>query len=223
MKKIIKILFLLLITYSSQAFDAIINLGGDCQVAYQLYIHGLRQYALPFDSLITPYSALYSMLKNSFDGFIAESNFELLETEKGDKYILDKKYGSRLIHDFKLEEDFLKDYETIATKYIRRIVRLIDIVEISEYPLFIRKRITREQAIELRDLLYLLREGKPFMLAVLDGSQEIEADWHLENIRNFYLRQPMPYTWKGDSEAWKEIFLALGLEITDAQHSSDER
>lgn len=222
MKKII-ILFLLLRIYSSQAFDAIINLGSDCQVAYQLYIHGLRKYALPFDTLVTPYGALHGMLQYSFEGFISADNFELCINEKGEKYILDKKYGSRMIHDFKCEEDFLNDYEAIATKYIRRITRLIDLIKTSVYPLFIRKKITQEQAIELRNLLYILREGKSFLLVVLDGNKEVEIDWCLESIQNFYIRQPTPYTWRGDSEAWKEIFLALGLEVTDAQHSSDER
>ena len=42
-----------------QPHDAIINLGGDCQVAYQMYVNGIRKYALPFDTLITPFDALY--------------------------------------------------------------------------------------------------------------------------------------------------------------------
>lgn len=218
--------FIILFYYANtitQPFDAIINLGGDCQIAYQLYIHGLRKYALPFDTLITPYDALRGMLENNFENFMAPDNFELMINEKGEKYILDKKYGARLLHDFKLEEDFLKDYEEISAKYLRRIHRLIDLISTSEYPLFIRKRITKEQAMELSDVLSTMREGKPFVLVALDGTQEIKSDWHLEAVCNYYLRQPEPYTWKGDSEAWKEIFQILELEITDAHASSDER
>lgn len=207
----------------SQPYDAIINLGGDCQVAYQLYMTGLRKYALPFDSLITPYQALRDMLKNKFEGFMAQDNFKLEGNEKGEKYILDKKYGTRLIHDFKLEEDFLKDYEETATKYIRRITRFLEVITISECPLFIRKIITKEQASELTNLLSTMRNGKPFLLLALDGTQEIAADWQLKEVCNYYLRQPQPYSWKGDSEAWKEIFLALNLQVSDARNSSKER
>lgn len=203
----------------AQSYDAIINLGGDCQITYQLYIHGLRNYALPFDTLITPYKALRDMLKNNFEGFIEPDNFELVVSEDGEKYILDKKYGSRWIHDFKMQEDFLKDYEGVAAKYMRRIDRLRNLIVTSEYPIFIRKRISKEQAVELRTILSVLREGKPFSLAVLDNTQEITSDWQFESIYNYYLRQPESYTWKGDPEAWKEIFQALGLEVSDAQAS----
>lgn len=208
----------------AQSYDAIINLGGDCQITYQLYTHGLRQYALPFDTLITPYQALRDMLKNSFEDFMEPDNFEFIQSDNGEKYILDKKYGSRWIHDFKMQEDFLKDYEEIATKYVRRIDRLMNLIFTSEYPIFIRKRISKEQAIELRSILSLLREGRPFLLVVLDGTQEIASDWQCESIHNYYLRQPEPYSWKGDPEAWKEIFQAVGLHVSDAQASlSSER
>lgn len=79
----------------AQPFDAIINLGGDCQVAYQMYVNGIRKYALPFDTLITPYDALYGMLANNFEGFMEPENFVYMINEKNEKYILDQKYGSR--------------------------------------------------------------------------------------------------------------------------------
>lgn len=199
---------------TAQTFDAIINLGGDCQVAYQLQTNGLRQYALPFDALITPYETLQKILEHNCDGFMTQDNFVLADDEK---YALDQKYGSRLIHDFKLnKEEFLTDYEEIATKYQRRIERLQYLTMNSEYPLFIRKHITKEQAIKLRDTLSTIRQGKPFLLVALDGTEEMQSDWQLENVRNYYLRQRDPYTWKGDGQVWKEIFQAIGLKTNTA-------
>lgn len=61
------------------------------------------------------------------------------------------------------------------------------------------------------------------MLVALDGTQEIESDWQLEAVRNYYLRQPQPYIWIGDPEAWKEIFYALELDVSDSQVSCSER
>lgn len=221
---IISVFLFLLVSHSAlgQPFDAIINLGGDCQVSYQLYINGLRTYALPFDILITPYEALHNMLVQNFEGFMEPENFVLVLNEKKEKYILDQKYGSRLLHDFTLEEEFLKDFPSISEKYLRRIERLSQLIKLSEYPLFIRKIVTREQTLALRDLLSDLRENRPFMLVALDGTDDITTDWHIENVRNFYLRQPQLYTWKGDPEAWKEIFLALDLCLSNSTQSSKE-
>jgi|GEM_PF-2512604 len=194
--------------------DAIINLGGDCQVAYQLAMNGLRKYALPFDALITPYESLRGLLRHEFEGFMIAENFELQEDEKGNKYILDKRYGARLIHDFRRDEKFLEDYEKVSSKYRRRIERLFHLIRTADHPLFVRKRITKEQATELKHLLSVMRNGKPFLLVVLDDGEEIASDWHIEAVRNFYLKQPEPYSWKGDSEAWNLIFVQLGLETS---------
>ncbi len=201
-----------------QQFDAIINLGGDCQVAYQLSKNGLRHYALPFDALITPYDSLKEMLQKSFEGFMAPDNFELVR-EKSGSYILDKLYGTRLLHDFKVQENFLKDYQEVSSKYQRRIERLMERIVTSEYPLFIRKILTREQAVELRTLLFAMRQGRPFLLVVVGGMHEMLFNWHLEGVRNYYLRQPQPYSWKGDSEAWKEIFNAVSTEENIRQNA----
>ncbi len=221
-------IFILIVLFSfantsTHSFDAIINLGGDCQVAYQLYITGLRKYALPFDTLITPYASLKAMLERGFENFMHPDNFELRVNEKGEQYILDKTYGARLLHDFKLEEDFLKNYEEIAAKYLRRIARLMHLLHTSEHPLFIRKGLSKEQAAELSVMLFTMREGKPFLLVALDDTQEIALDWQVKRVRNYFLRQPEPYTWKGDAQAWKEIFQKLDLEMTNAGDSSDER
>lgn len=202
------------ITFYAHDFDAILNLGGDCQVAYQLKHHGLRTYALPFDGLITPYEALYQLLANNFEGFLDPDNFALIEPYDESKYIFDKKYGTKLIHDFRCDESFLNDYEVFAAKYSRRIERFLNLLLTSDYPLFIRKRITREQTIALRDLLLTIRQGNPFLLVVLHGTEEMKVDWQLEFVRNYYLKQLEPYSWEGDPQAWLEIFQNLGLEVS---------
>lgn len=202
-------------------FDAVINLGGDCQVAYQMQINGLRKYALPFDKLITQYDSLQKLLENKFEGFIDSSNFELVKNGQ-EKYILDKKYGTRLIHDFKLEEDFLRDYESIKDTYLRRIARLLNLFNESKNPLFIRKRVNKEQVIALKSLLHRVCPGKPIIILALDGTEEIKENWHVEDVRNFHLRQPVPYVWKGDTAAWQEIFRTAGLSLSSPKDSTSE-
>ena len=33
-------------------------------------------------------------------------------------------------------------------------------------------------------------------------------------MRNYHLRQLQPYSWKGDLDAWQEIFSAVGVEVS---------
>jgi hypothetical protein len=120
-------------------------------------------------------------------------------------------HGIRLIHDFTLQDDFLKDYADFSTQYLRRIERFMYVIATSTYPLFIRKTITKDQALDLRNFLLILRNGRPFLLLTLGNTEEMRHDWNLEMVHNYYLRQPEPYSWKGDPDAWKEIFHALGL------------
>lgn len=203
-------------------YDALVNLGGDCQMAWQMHINGIRQCALPFDKLITPFEALHSLLENKFEHFLEAENLEFIKETKH-PYVIDNRYGVRLIHDFKLQDDFLKDYTEIKATYERRIKRLLEIMASSEKTLFIRKRITKEQAVSLHSLLQkTLGPQKSFLLVALDDSDEIKADWHLEGVKNFYLRQLEPYVWKGDDAAWREIFTALGLTLSTAQNSIKE-
>ncbi len=61
-----------------------------------------------------------------------------------------------------------------------------------------------------------------FLLVVVYGAEEVKSNWQLESVRNFYLRQLEPYSWQGDPEAWKEIFEALGLELSDTSASDNE-
>lgn len=192
-------------------YDAIINLGGNCQPQYQLKINKLRRYALPFDHLITPFGSLYLLLISKFEDYLLPDNFVLKTTDK-EKYIEDVRYGTRLMHDLKLEENFLDDFASFKEKYERRIKRLYDILATSKKVLFIRQRITREQALQLDELLSQLFPHLEYLIVALDGTEEINTDWQLPRVKNFFLRQMDPYVWSGDNGAWKEIFVAVHIE-----------
>lgn len=209
----------------TQQYDAIINLGGDCQVAYQLKLHGLRYYALPFDTWITPYTSLELLLKNSCKGFLEPSNFiEKVDQKDGKEYtyILDQRYGVRLIHNGATLEKFFANFPDFSQTIERRIQRLFDLVNCSTCPLFIRKTITKDQAIALKDLLSQLRRGRPFMLLALDSTDTEISNYQEFQLCYYYLRQPSPYSWKGDPEAWREIFINIGLSIPEQSRQQDQ-
>lgn len=223
-----RVIFFTLIFYGAsviaaqkQPYDAIINLGGDCQPAYQMHMHGIRYYALPFDKLITPFPALQNLLENTFDQFLEAENLELKSSGK-ERYILDTRYDVRLLHDFPIQEDFLQEYESIKALYDRRITRFFTLIAESKRPLFIRKKITRAEAATLAATLRMLCKHKNFTLLVLDGAEEAKEDWCIDNVKNMHLKQPNPYVWKGDAAAWREVLSAVGLILTTKEDSVSE-
>ncbi len=199
-----------------QPFDALINLGGECQVAYQMRLHGIRNEALPFDWIITPFSGLKKILEEQFAHFLNPNNLTFVSNEKS-TYVFDTYYGIRFLHDFKLIPEFMKDYARILPIYQRRIERFLQLLAESKHALFMRKNINKEQAIELRDLLKKLCPDNDFILLVVDRTPEMKQDWQLESIKNFYLRPPDPDSWKGDPVAWQEIFLSLSLQLKEVE------
>jgi hypothetical protein len=207
---------------SEQFYDAIINLGGDGQVAHEMDIHGIRQYALPFDKLILSCDSLNQLLENKFEGWLQKDNFIYREVG-ADKYVEDIKYGTRWIHDFDLEPaEYLKKFPKIQEDYVRRVQRFFGVIKQSKRPLFIRKGIRKEDAHILITTLSDLCGHNNFTLVALDGSDEIKTPWNISWVRNYFLRQPTPYSWKGDDAAWKEIFLNLGLTLSDKTQSTNE-
>ena len=202
-----------LVHSAQQPYDALIPLGGDCQLAWQMRINGLRQQALPLDWSITSPEALMKVLDNKFHDYLNSDNLEYVENGT-EKYILEKKYGVSFVHEFKREKNFLDTYAEVKEKCDRRIDRFFKIIEECKNPLFIRKGITKEQAITLTALINnKLVPGKKFQLLALDTNEEIKETWNCLNIVNYYVKQPDPYVWDGDYEAWKEIFTKVGLKL----------
>jgi hypothetical protein len=191
------------------SYDAIVNLGRDCEVAHQMIARKLRRYALPFDYLVTTAESVGAMLDQKFAGFLDPGNF-VLRLEDG--WIEDLRYGTQLLHDFRVTDAFLSDYDMVRERYQRRIDRLFGILESSRRLIFIRKGITREQALELDATLTRLFPHLDYLLVALDGTEEMKSEWHLPRIKNMFLKQAVPWVWTGDDGAWAEIFAALEVD-----------
>ena len=207
---------------AQQPYDALVPLGGNCQLAWQMYCKGIRKYALPFDQTVTPFNGLYDVLKNRFENFFNVDNAELIQNGT-EKYALEKKYTISFIHEFEETKDFLTDYPGIKQTYDRRVTRFLKVVEDSKNPLFIRHGINKEQAIALSALIKnKLVPNKNFLLLALDTTEEIKEPWNCPNVVNYYLKQAEPYDWEGDHEAWKDIFIKIGLKLGTKEDSRKE-
>lgn len=186
-----------------RVYDVVVGLGSCCQTAYQLYRLGFRGVAYPFDWLVLSFNGLYKILENRFLGFLGREDLEL----RRDKYILDKRYGVKLLHDFKYKKDFvwLEDYQVHYDKYWRRINRFLELMQSGKQVLFVRRECRKEQAIKLQKMIKRVYPGLEFGLLILDETEEIKNGWNLLGIWNEYLRQRNPYEWHGINEEWDRV------------------
>jgi hypothetical protein len=205
-------------------YDAVISMGWTCEVAYQTHINGLRKYALPFDRTITPIEALIKILKLRFYNFISYNNLAFIKQDPlcDYNYIVDTLYGIRFVHDFELKDSFLKDYIDVKNMYDRRIKRFFDVIARSKNILFIRQKITKEEAIVLKERILELCPKKNFHILAVDSTAEIKEPWNIPHVINVYLKPANPYVWSGDDAAWKEIFISLNLSLSNDSGSTKE-
>ena len=161
----------------AEYYDAIINLGGDCNVAQQLIKHNLRPYALPFDWTITPFASLYKLLENRFDKFLAKSNLVLIGKQQ--KYLLETKYNIRLKHT-------RVNHKTLMRIYKKRIDQFYKLLYTSQKVLFIRKNITKQQALALDMLVQKLFPRLDYTIIAVTANQA-QQPWHLKRVQQHAL------------------------------------
>lgn len=196
-----------------QPYSPIISLGINCQVAYQLRLHGLRYEAYPFDWIICPFDALITLIENKFKNFLAPEYLQFICTEN-EKHILNTLYGIKFLHDFKLTPQFMDDYEKVKTTYERRIQRFYQNLSKTCKALLIRRKISKEQAFQLKQTLQKEFPFVDFLILAIDNTLEIKEDWDITHVKNFYMPIVPGQDWKGDPALWKELFINLNLNIS---------
>lgn len=86
-----------------EAFDAVISLGGRCQVAHQLRRKYPSMKSKFFDWLITPDQSLIDMLDDGMTGFSSETPLSQGPSHRksfGHIHMVEGRYGTLLSHDF---------------------------------------------------------------------------------------------------------------------------
>ena len=145
-----------------------LTLGYDCSPAGALREMGLREYALPFDWVISTISSLEECFKDNFSKFHTGLHFNYNK-----KRLIDA-YGFEFPHDYPLEtaeldtvskddtffseeeergivEDWEKYYSTVKEKYERRIQRFLTIVQ-SDKPIMVLCRYGNSDVMILQEL-----------------------------------------------------------------------
>lgn len=192
---------------AENTYALVIGLGDLCQVPHQLSVHKLRTAAFPFDWAITSFESLYQFIANEGVCFLDSDKIVFVNHPSdyhanATSYIEDTVYHIQLIHDFELNENYMQDYEKIKSKYDRRVKRLIDALHSDKKILFVRRSMNFEQAVLLDELLHTNYPQLNYTLVALNNSEESLHDWGLQRVRNFRLRDLIPYEWWGHNGDW---------------------
>ncbi len=201
-----------------------ISLGENCFPALHLREHGIRIRSFPFDWDITPFPALYTVLKHDFDGFIDLTN---LAVNKKENTVFNKKYKLKLNHDFDIKdwydgpkgltprnEQSMAKYQKVLAYYYRRIARFYGVFDLKVPIYLFRRVITSEQAKQLNNLLQSKFPNSNFKLICIQDEQwNPTSAWKKmpSNIVYYRLSKPIAYTYGQKKPSVTRIFRELGL------------
>jgi hypothetical protein len=122
-----------------EKYDVIFSLGGNCCVAHNLRVRGLRQVSLPFDwcymKTTRPIEYLCEGFKNNFQDFLLKENLVPLTGEEYNNSHTNKAQykdihtGYYWVNHFPLGKDLSESYVEVYTKIRRRLDRLLSLIE----------------------------------------------------------------------------------------------
>lgn len=121
------------------SYDAVVSLGGNCSVAHNLRLRGLRQMSLPFDWLLMddsrPIGYLARGFESDFADFCLKENLEELKGEErgqehpGRLQFIDRVSGWKFIHHFNESDSFDEEYARVSSVIKRRIIRMTEMFQ----------------------------------------------------------------------------------------------
>ncbi len=201
-----------------------ISLGENCFFANHLKEHGIRIRSFPFDWDITPFSALYNIIKNDFKGLLDLQNLALIMHEST---VFNKLYNIKLNHDFDIKDwddsenglslkanNSLEKYNNTVQYYKRRIARFYGIFTLN-IPIYLFRRVIQShEALLLYNLLKAKFPDAHFKLVCIqDKEHEPLASWQNMPPEIIYYRSDsiISYVFETKNNIATNIFKELGL------------
>ncbi len=187
----------------SAGYDQIVSLGRACQPAYQLRrLTGVKA-AHVFDWIITQDEGLIRWIETDLDGFFSRDR--LVADQDG--VVIDEPTGTQFIHEFPPGAELETAHSENVGRFAMLVERWRDLLASDQRILFVRQHgwgnDARAVALRLRETIAAQAPRLRFDLLYLTPDEQ--GDWGEPGIINRLLRQPEPYEWTGDDDAWREI------------------
>lgn len=218
--------------YARHHFECI-SLGEVCTTAAALQAFSLRNWAYPFDWVISHFADLHATVSDDFKDYLNPQYFSLREDNHG----VINKYGIVFVHDFPtiqypestqdaerinegtLSTEWLQALPTIQDKYERRINRFKEKCSAQHKVYFFRHLGTsRDDAVKLRNLITSKYPHLDFVVIIISNQPEHAQQWEEQKIRNYYFNQKLIWN---DIQEWDRIFRDLGIMTDDMPAPKD--
>lgn len=107
----------------------------------------------------------------------------------------------------------MSTYDVVFDKYQQRIERFYQAIEQAKYIYFFRTNLTKEEAIQLNNLLHKLYPTKKFSLIVPTDPKFMKKPWQIAGVQEFFMYPPndLKNQRHGDSTYWDIILKTLKL------------
>ncbi len=224
-----------------EAYEALISLGGLCQVAYQVEKRFGFRIKSPFDWLVTPLGAIERVLTDDGAGFGQSVTMQF----DGGTAVCDR-YGVAHHHDFPRTADYkamvsAEALEACRAKHLHKYRSFIDFMRKGRRTVFIRlgghlespaphPYVADPKTVETEDLNRLCRTleakfpGLSFTLAFVyyEAFTPVAIDPAAldPRVRVFALPTHPQSDWMGDTGAWGAIFDQLRIAIPDRANTA---
>lgn len=207
----------------------LINLGNDCEPAWNLSYCSLRKEAFPFDWLQTPeFEGIIKLIQDNFKYFL-DPKYLVLDNHA----VKNTYYNIKFVHDFpthknntvnehseisdmgQILSNFLDFLPIIKKKYERRIERFYNALNSGEKIIFFRTHITPLQAKDFVKLMSDRFEKTNFKLIVVHSNKKYSNNWKIPHVYSFYAienptKKSLLQSWF-DHNLWKEIFFKINI------------
>lgn len=199
-----------------------ISLGFNCQVSVELKRMGLPLVESPYEGmLIHNLPALINTIKSNNDDFFAWDNLRVNKVKKhvnielppeDTHEVVDSKWGITDVHNFPTTQPMEVSYALFMEERQKLIKPFLDILKNGDNVKILRTNWGKERKdkiVELRDIIYRFRAGKPFDLYVFQDSWFMRKNWGIKNLHTF---KTQTWKWKsgegwvGDRRLWENIF-----------------
>jgi hypothetical protein len=207
----------------NDAYRHVISLGKTCQPALHMERNNLRVASYPLDWILSPTDSLCTLLSTRFEHFfdkplLAPQKMTAMNTLE----VHHTKLGLVYAHEFKDEKSFETDYDRWKETYDRRIDRFYEVLGGTEKVLFLRFRVTKEDAEKISRTLSGLFPDLPYTLLCVDDTEELKQDWQIPHVINRHILAA-PEDDAGSRKynpVWKKLYQDFPFDLPKTEKGS---
>ena len=202
----------------------LISVGSTCETAFEIRMHTPKGDADFFDWLITPFDALVGAIRSDFTDLLRPEDLYLQDDKN---FVVNRATGIKYGHVFKRDgngdiiTDFLSDLDRVVSIF-RHLKGKLDKRVVSGEPLgFVRRGLTPDEAVMLRDTIADRYPALAFKIIAVNATPVDCAARDPDRFIDLTIPDSGP-DGLGHADAWGAALVAAGLTDTPHVRTKDQ-